>query len=168
MGQPVFIIIGHPQNGKTEVGKALEQLTGLPRGSTSDTIYESLAQNSGVPVDVLRSIPKEELRPQLIAEGDRLAAADITSLAWPLIAKGVRIIDGVRRKAELTAIKMRCGMNDFKPVIWWIQRVPIVSRIKDNTEVISTDAQAVFINDGKTVEELKHKVERWLRREKLL
>ena len=69
---PVFFVVGPAGHGKTTVREILARLVRLRGGSCSDVIFHFLALRRGVPIEELRAIPKEDLRPDLIKAGDFL------------------------------------------------------------------------------------------------
>jgi hypothetical protein len=167
----IYIIIGYPGHGKTEVGLAIAEHLNLKRGSTSDAVYEALSdsralRNGTTPaheLSILRSIPKSELRDELVKCGDHLCAAGgSTCIVWHLVTHGCGVIDGVRRGEELWSARHRLVDQGLHPVVWWVERVPTPPRIHDNTTVTCSDSDFVFVNDCGTIEELRHKVVRSL------
>lgn len=172
MQQPVLLIIGPPRHGKTEARKLLAELTFMRGESTSTVIYKFLSVRRNVSAESLLQLPKESLRPDLIEAGDFLVGA-IDKIAAPaanpavekevyripstlvrtLYLSGYNIIDGVRRKAELTDSVKHLEWNGVRSIVLWIFN-PNADLIKDNTELTAADATDIIVNDG-TREELR-------------
>ncbi len=175
MNVPVIIVIGPPHHGKTETRKILSELTFQKGESTSTIIYDFLAKRRGITVDELKKTPKDELRPELIEAGDflvgkidkiKLDPVDDTldkivyripsTLLRILYLSGVNVIDGVRRKQELSDSIKHLEWNGVRSLVIWVER-PGVEILQDNTELTQTDAHEVVQNDG-TLEDLKEKM----------
>lgn len=173
MQPPVIFLIGPPGHGKTESRKILSEITHLKGQSTSEVIYAYLAERRGTTIAELKKIPKEELRAELIKAGDYLcgqvgqfgdAPAEIDSqlyripsaLVRMLYLAGHNIIDGVRRRLELSDAIKHLEWNGVRSLVLWIQR-PAAPIIKDNTELSPLDAHLIIDNDG-TLEELRGKL----------
>lgn len=174
MQPPVFFIVGKPQHGKTTVRQIVSKQTYLKGGSCSDIVYHFLAARRGVSIDVLRSFPKEALRPALIDAGNFLCgvgamsetAVNITldeamyrhpsALIRTLYLSGYNVIDGVRRRQEIQHAREHLDWNGVRSFVIKVDR-PGVPDIVDNTEDLSEFADDVVLNDG-TIEELEVKV----------
>lgn len=172
---PVFLVIGPPKHGKTEVRKILADITHMKGISTSEIIYRYLALRRNVSIESLKEIPKEELRPALIEAGDYLVGK-IDSLAEPAVnaeldailyripsalirtpyMSGYNIIDGVRRIAEIEEARSRLDWNGVRSVVVYVKN-PGAPTVSDNTEVTETHADVVIVNDG-TIEDLRAKL----------
>ncbi len=172
MQPPVIVVIGPPQHGKTQARRILSELTFLKGESTSTIIYHFLANRRKVSVQSLQQQPKELLRPELIEAGDFLVGKidkiftpaedpEIDGIVYripsglirTLYMSGYNIIDGVRRKTELTEAVDRLAWNGVKTLVIWIERSG-VETIADNTELTQADAHEVVRNDG-TPEDLR-------------
>lgn len=172
MQAPCFIIIGPPHHGKTELRKIVSEITSLKGESTSEVIYSFLAHRRKVPVADLKAIPKEVLRPELIEAGDflvglkeSLAAPAIdpeidqivyrvpSALIRTLYVSGFNVIDGVRRRQELTDAINHLTWNGVRSVVIWVTR-PGAETVADNTELTAADATDIIFNDG-TLEDLR-------------
>ena len=168
----VVLIVGQIGHGKSSVRAALSAASGLRGASCSDLIYEKLARKRGVTVASLRQIPKEQLRPELVALGDWLVGVgDAASpagipwyggyrgydaLVWELFDGGFRIIDGVRRRVEMLATLARFRSMGVEPVVVHVER-PMVPSVRDNSEDLRDFADFHVVNDGSR-EELAAKV----------
>jgi len=158
MNSLIFIITGLPGHGKTTLAATLACAFDLKMGSTSDPIFQLLAQrlasNTGMGLDeaeqILRTANKEILRPTLVRYGNQMVLGDPSALVQMLIARDCRIIDGVRRKQELNEALKYIVEQGFTPVVIWVQRMPPPERIHDNTEVCGLDADHVVTNDFPT------------------
>jgi len=180
--QPIFVV-GRAQHGKSVFRKALAEALGVKGGSCSDVIYVVWSLISGVGEHVLRAMPKEQARPQLVALGDWLTATrrtfaegfpahlfpgcDPRALDWgglhtPSPAflirfsweNGVRVLDGIRREAELEAAQTCLDRLGAPPVVVWIDN-PNAAQVKgDNFSISPGRADRVFTNAG-TVEDLQ-------------
>lgn len=175
MQPPVIIVIGPPHHGKTEARKILAELTFFKGESASTIIYSFLAHRRKVEVAELLKIPKDDIRQELIEAGDFLVGhtdklfepavdTEIDKLVYripsalirTLYLSGYNVIDGVRRRAELTEAINHLTWNGVRSVVLWIER-PGVEKIIDNTELTQADATEVVENDG-TLEDLKAKL----------
>ena len=155
-----FFLIGRPQHGKTTVSKYLSKLRGEPYGSTSDYVYVLLARKLGTTVEELKQRPKESIRPLMVVEADALCDVTPTGLVDGLVASGVRIIDGIRRRKELQMSVKKLQDQGHTVHVWWISN-PRQAEILDNTAVTVEDAQACVVNDG-SFELLYQKIDRML------
>lgn len=172
MQPPAIIVIGPPHHGKTEARKILSELTFLKGESTSTIIYTFLAHRRKIEVAELLKLPKEDLRPELIEAGDflvgkidRIALDAVdpeidkvvyripSALIRTLYMAGYNVIDGVRRRTELTEAVDHLNWNGVRSIVIWIER-PGVETIVDNTELTKFDATDIVYNDG-TLDELK-------------
>ena len=149
--ETLFLIGGAPEVGKTTFRKLMSEYTELPGGSCSDVVYAIMATRTGKTVEELRAMPKSELRPKLVELGNAICDADPAYLVRYLYERGVRIVDGIRRKEELAAV-----LKEFSCVGVWIVN-PRAAVVTDNTELTAADFPIVIQNDG-TVDELALKV----------
>lgn len=181
MQAPVFFIVGPVDHGKSTSRKILSGVTHLKGGSCSDVIYAILAKRRGVSVESLRAIPKEELRPTLIALGDYVCCvvdadgkqvvlhevpvnAEVdgeiyrspSALIRTLYLNGYNVIDGVRRRLELQHARDHLEWNGVKCVTIHVSdpRKPV---IQDNSEDLTGLCDNVILNDG-TEEDLGKKL----------
>lgn len=164
----VLFVIGRPQHGKSTVRKALCELLGLRGGSCSDIVYRFLASWRGTTVEQLRMIPKEILRPALVAAGDyfvgardsldepKAAGCDIDETALHRVPSalirvhfhhGARVIDGVRRRSELVHARDVLTWFGYRSLVIYVDR-PGGPAIEDNTEDLRDLADEVITNDG--------------------
>ena len=158
MNSSIFIITGLPGHGKTTLAATLADAFDLKMGSTSDPIYQLLASrlagNTGMDLEtaerLLRSADKEILRPTLVRYGNQMVVGDPSALVQMLIAKGCRIIDGVRRKQELNEALKYIVEQGFTPAVIWVARRPAPPQVHDNTEVCGLDADHTVINSFRT------------------
>lgn len=179
MQTPVIIVIGPPHHGKTETRKILSELTFQKGESTSTIIYSFLAHRRQIPLAELQALPKESMRPDLIEAGDFLVgqidklyldAVDPkidgavfripSALVRTLYMSGYNIIDGVRRKTELTDSIKHLEWNGVRTLVVWVER-PGAGAITDNTELTQSDANEIILNDG-TLEDLREKLKAML------
>ena len=79
---PIFII-GPARHGKSTVREIICRLLGEKGGSSSDVIYHAWALLTGEMEETLRALPKEKVRPLLVALGDWLTGGKPN-------AKGIR------------------------------------------------------------------------------
>ena len=103
--QKVIVVIGKARAGKTTFANFLAKEMGLKTSGTSRIVYETMAKARGCTVEDLNKIPKEELREHLIALADYMCDMKPDILSSTLIKQGYLIIDGIRRHAELEALK---------------------------------------------------------------
>lgn len=136
MSIPVFFLTGFPQHGKSTARKYLCDRLSLTGASCSDFIYPELARLWGVTEGHLRSLPKEELRPHLVALGDLMTAQDAGRLVGLALDDGRRVIDGIRRIAEFDAAVRHARSRGRRPVSIWVSRTgPGTPNIRDNTQL---------------------------------
>lgn len=173
---PVILICGPAGHGKTTAREILCKLTHLKGGSCSDVVYHYLALLRGVSVEDLRKEDKETLRPELIKVGNWLCGDDVeleaaksedapkpedvyrvpSSLIRTLYHNGRNVIDGVRRKKELTNSIEHLAWNGVRVLTIYVSRTDGPT-IADNTEDLSVDCDELLVNDG-TTEELEKKL----------
>ena len=173
---PVFFVVGPAGHGKTTARELLCEIThGLKGASCSDIIYHFLAVRRNVSVELLKQIPKEELRPALIAAGDYLTGqigtlqevaenTEIDSqiyrvpsiLIRTLYLNGHNIIDGVRRRLELKDAFSHLEWNGVRHLTIHVEN-PNGPKINDNAEDLKEFADECIWNDG-TREELRGKL----------
>lgn len=140
---PVFCFIGSPQAGKSTAAKMMAERTGLKRGTCSDIIYRVLSKMEGLPPgdwhEVTPEDQKEVMREKLIRLGN--AISDEMPHVYPslLLSHGCGIIDGMRKKKEMTAFKDYCDKEKIRLNVIWIAR-PDSPAIEDNTEITPSDA----------------------------
>lgn len=166
MNAPIFFFIGPPQHGKTEARKLAAEITGLQGASCSDVIHAFLAARMNSTVEKWRAQDKEKRRAAEIEAGDflcghigtlNLVAFDGTvdddfyrcpsGLIRPLVQRGIRLIDGVRRRIELADAVNHLDWNGIPSVTIWVER-PGAPNIKDNTELTREHATEHIVNDG--------------------
>lgn len=144
--ETIYIVMGRPKVGKSTTSGILARLLNKKWGDTSDIIYKVLADRRGTTVDVLRRIPKEELRPDLIVVGNELCNHSPLALSYALVQNGCNIICGVRRKSELTILVNKLKLDGFNVVTVWVDRDQAPTT-EDNTEVTKNDC-GVRINNS--------------------
>ena len=173
---PFVLIIGPAQHGKSTYRKALAAALGTRGGSCSDAIYALWAYLDGKRgPEVLRELPKEEVRPKLVALGDWLTTdapcfsthfpreafpeidptqLDRTGLPRPsagaliqyAFQDGVRVLDGVRRKRELEGARPFFSWFGVEPIVVWVED-PRKPRIAtDNLDLTWRDAHTLVSN----------------------
>lgn len=145
----VFVITGPPRHGKSTFAEmlchALSDDAGP--GNTSDVIYTELAARRSISVEELRQLPKESLRPDLVALGDELCATDPFAIVRALIAKH-RVITGVRRCEEFVSCPA-------PKVLVWLERKN-GPQIADNTDYrLKTMADRVFLFEQDDFESMR-------------
>lgn len=181
MNPPVFLIIGPQGHGKTAVRDIVARLTYSKGASCSDVIYAFLAQRKGVLQSELRLLPKEQIRPELIEAGDFMTGVlpEIETIGGPnakeidesiyrrpsilvrtLYLNGYKVIDGVRRKAELEESIDHLEWNGVRSYVLYVHD-PRKAASKDNTEDLKEYA-GVHIRNGGTLEDLEREVKAWL------
>jgi len=175
MQAPVIIVIGPPHHGKTEARKILAELTFQKGESTSTVIYSFLAHRRKVELKTLLAQDKETLRPDLIEAGDFLVGKldriyldaidpEIDKIVYripsglvrTLYMSGHNIIDGVRRRTELSDSIKHLEWNGVRSLVIWVER-PGYPTAVDNNELTALDAHEVVTNDG-TLDELREKL----------
>lgn len=154
----VILVMGRPKAGKSTASQIIAEQQRLNWADTSDTIYKVLAARRGVTVEYLKSLPKEQIRPDLIALGNSLCEQSALALAWPLIEEGNQIVCGIRRRSEELNPLLRhlalLGVHTFKI---WIDN-PNAPKVEDNTTVTADDCDTIIDNSG-TIDDLRLKLE---------
>jgi cytidylate kinase len=135
----IIVVIGKARAGKTTFSKYLSTITGAKCAGTSDVVYKYMALARNVDVKELYKIPKEELRPNLISFANALCEVYPIFLSEALIKNGVSIIEGVRRKSELDALR-----NLYDVYAVYIDRDQ--GTVSDNFEMDHHDADHIVIN----------------------
>lgn len=143
----VFLIVGLPRHGKTTAREFLSPHLDQRGASTSELGYELLAEERGVTVADLNALPKESLRQELVRVCDAALDQDSGAFARHFLARGVTIIDGIRRRSELLAAKSMLLDQGQTTRIIWIEN-PRVPLVRDNTDITPADADTVVFNDG--------------------
>jgi len=135
------VIIGKACAGKSTFAQWLIKQTGEKAGRTSSIIYEAMAKARGCTVKDLEDLPKEELRPKLIALGDFMCDIQPDILSQALVQRGITVIDGVRRKSELEALREK-----HEIFVYYIRRDKFT--VSDNFELDERDAHYIVDNNG--------------------
>jgi hypothetical protein len=151
-----YLVMGPPQHGKSTTANFIAQHTGGKFGSTSSIVFEELAHEMSQPIEALKAIPKEVLRPDLVRKGNELCSEDKAYLVKQLVSRKFNIIDGIRRIKELNeAEKFFQSIHANYTKLWiYNPKGPIIS---DNTELDATFADHVIVNSG-SFKELETKV----------
>jgi len=147
----VLIVATTQQAGKSTAAQFLADRLGTTAMSTSAAIAERVEEQLGLPAGTIvatRAVSPEKFRPELIAEGDRMAAA---GLAPGIVAvqRGHRVIDGIRREQELRdTIVQAERLFGRKPVVICLERPGSTSN--DNTESAALRRLSDYVvqNDG--------------------
>jgi hypothetical protein len=161
----VLIVATSEQAGKTTAAAECARLLGLPSASSSRPISAAVERKLGLAAGTIaaaRAKDPEHYRRELIEEGDRMAAAGLTP-GQACLREGYRIIDGIRRVAELEATCAEARAMGLRPLVICLSRPGLAAR--DNTEVagLRSMADAHISNDG-TLDDLRAKVAEVLRR----
>lgn len=162
---PIFIITGPAGHGKTTVRNIIATLTGLKGASCSDVIEAHLCKQKGITVDEYRKTDKEARRPELIKYGNWITGTDglidlkdlapefadlyraPSALVRILIFSGFRVIDGVRRRLELSHSLDHLHWAGYATKVIYV-RNPRGPKIEDNTEDLSDMADHILDNVG--------------------
>lgn len=139
----LIVLIGLPESGKTATGEIIAESLGWQRGSCSDFIYKLYAAAHGIPEDIARRRNKNTIRQQLIDIGDTVCDVYPEFLAMGAYKQGIQVLDGVRRKVELDALKKAVP----NLLVLWVER-PDHPSPKDNTSVSLADAHGLVLNNG--------------------
>lgn len=147
MNDYLLVLLGEPQAGKSTAAEIISNMTGWERGTCSTIIYNILAKLDGLPPgnwhDVIPEDQHAQTRERLIKLGN--AISDEVPFVYPvaLLNKGCRVIDGVRRKTELSALSEYCYNRGVDMVPIWIGRKDRPP-IQDNNELSEEDAALVI------------------------
>jgi len=186
--RPVFVI-GKAQHGKSVFRTALAAALGVKGASCSDAIYVVWSLITGVGEQRLREKPKQEVRHLLVALGDWLTTsaatykerfprhlfpdADISMLdkgqlprpgpsaliQWSWMTD-VRVLDGIRREAELDASREPLEWAGVPARIIWVEKPGAPEVQGDNFSIPLIRAERVFVNNG-TIEDLQEQARRF-------
>lgn len=182
------VVIGPAAHGKSTFRTAFAEALHVEGGSCSDYIYAVWAYLGDTTVEALRKLPKEDIRPKLVALGDWLTtpahtfrghfpfrlfpgwnpeALDKTGLPKPhpgalvqgAFNSGVRVLDGVRRRCELEASLPYFAWFNTKPLVVWVEDPRKARNPADNLDLNMDDAHRIVINKG-SVEDLQEEARR--------
>lgn len=110
---------------------------------TLDLLKQHVAEPTQAEIDSiaegLKQIPKETMRPLLIARGNSMVAADPASMVKELYRRGATVITGLRRRAEFEAVKAWASFADVSLVTIWVSRDNFTGPV-DNLELTPADA----------------------------
>jgi hypothetical protein len=140
-----FFVVGLPHSGKELTANLLSHFLNLPKAASSSIVYDALASRRGVQRWELEASPKVEITPDLEQMGNVMCEIDPAALVAPLLRRGVRIIDGIRRRVELCAARAEAIQLGLYPVVVWLDRH---GGEFDNTEVTRGDADYIINNHG--------------------
>ena len=148
-GKPTIqvVIIGKKQSGKTTAAEFIAAARPAVKSiDTSAVLYTILAEQLGITEEELRSRPKEEIRPQLIATGDTLTSQNPLAI----IGHGTDLsstefaIAGIRTADQLVAIREVCPNS----VTLWIDRDNHDPSGVDNLALTERSADLIVRNNG--------------------
>ena len=175
--QPVYIFVGESARGKSTLRDIVCEMTGVRGASCSDAIFDTWSRLSGRPVPVLRSFPKEKIRPQLRELGDwmvgqrdfphdmvpevpRVRVDEFlatgfqrtpTALVKWHLDNGVRALDGIRRPGEFDLAMERIRDEGFRPVVIWVETTRDMSHVTPDNFALNKERcnpDLVIHNDG--------------------
>lgn len=156
----LYLIAGPATHGKTTLSTYLSKCVRLRRASTSDPLYGMLAKELNLTEAQVRALPKEQVRPRLIALGRDVCKANKAALLIQLYTAGVCIIDGLRYKQEISEmVKFFDGRRDQFTVLWVSN--PNKVTLADVGDLGPKDANFVFTNSG-TIAELHKQVDSYV------
>lgn len=152
MNTVIFVVATAPQSGKTTVARLFSQLTGEEWAPSSRPVVERLERRLDLPagtIDRIRSTDSERYRPELIEEGNRMAAEGL-SPGLLSVRAGYAVIDGLRREKELAESRDEVLMSRRCCLIVCVVRPTDGEQTQDNTEAEGLLAQAdtVLLNNG--------------------
>ena len=159
--QVFFVIATRKQSGKSTAAKILAKFTGAKEIGTSAIINEIVEHEHDLPAGTIaraRATDPEAYRPELIATGDLMDAQGRT-VGVVALERGYRIIEGIRRTAELRkAIAYAQSHSSVPPYVICLEN-PDSSIPADNTEAdgLRALADVVIPNNPKagTLDELE-------------
>ena len=147
----ILIVATTQQAGKSTAAQFLAERLKTTAMSTSAAIAERVEEQLGLApgtIVAVRAQSPEKFRPELIAEGDRMAAAGLPP-GIVAVQRGHRVIDGIRREQELRdTIAQAELLFGRKPVVICLERPGSTSN--DNTEAAALRrlSDHVVTNDG--------------------
>ena len=147
----VFVVATAPQSGKSTVAAEAARLLETGWINSSAVIAERVERRLGLPygyVAETRAADHEAFRPELIEEGDRMAAEG-TSPGVECVRRGYRVIDGIRRREELEAAVAEVRAGGGRPLVLCVRR-PDAPALADNTEAAALESLAdrLLVNDA--------------------
>lgn len=163
----VYIVIGLPKSGRTEVCKAISWALKVPRGHILTVGYLHLAgelacKTGGELSHCVRTVlgaDKAEIQPRLEAAHATLYAQDPVIAIRTLFELGVQVVDGIETREELAVAKANLKEAGFEVETWWVKRpVEHEHAAPHENYPIEDDADGLIENDAATPAELQKSI----------
>ena len=148
----IFVVSGRPRSGKTTVSAIAADFLGvkpvISSSAVSSRVEARLHLNPGA-ISAQRALDPELFRPELIAEGNAMAAAG-QSPGLLCVQAGSRVIDGMRRVSEVRESCAEARKRGLIPMVLFVENPRDAARVNDNSESTGLRllADAIIINDS--------------------
>jgi len=148
----IFVVSGRPRSGKTTVSAIAADFLGvqpvISSSAVSSRVEARLHLTPGT-ISAQRAIDPERFRPELIAEGNAMAAAG-QSPGLLCVQAGSRVIDGMRRVSEVRESCAEARKRGLMPIVLFVENPRDAARVNDNSEGpgLRLLADAIIINDS--------------------
>lgn len=162
----VFVVGGTERSGKTTVAARCAALLGTPAITSSAMLNPLVEKRLQLPrgtIAAARARDHNAYRSELIFETNRLAERGL-SAGLLCVEAGYRVIDGMRRAAEVEQSLAAARARGWYPVILYVERKGM-GKATDNTEAsaLQAMADAIIFNAG-SLDDLYNETDRALRR----
>jgi len=147
----VFVVSGRPRSGKTTVCEMAADYLGVAPIKSSVMVNPRVETNLGLPegtVERARAANAEAYRQNLIDEANAMAAAGRPP-GLLCVEAGFRVIDGMRRVAEVNISRAAARKQGLLPIVLFVENPQNDIRANDNTESLGLHnmADAIIRND---------------------
>jgi len=146
------LVIGYSQGGKSTVAGIVADILNEKHISASTIIIGDYSERYGISIETIRA-HKEQYRSSLFWYGRYQQEIDHAYPASKAIKCGYHVVDGVRNKDELAAVR------ELFDLVIWVDRPGYAGNATDNLE--PDDADVIIVNDG-SVDDLRSKVSKTL------
>ena len=154
----IFVVSGRPRSGKTTVSAIAAEFLGVSPVISSTVVNRRIEARMGLAPGTIaaeRVLDPEHFRPELIAEGNAMAAAGM-SPGLLCVQAGSRVIDGMRRVSEVRESCAEARKRGLIPIVLFVDNPRDATRVNDNTESLGLRSIAdVIISNDASVEHLR-------------